>query len=140
MTNTTGIRMTTSFTPELLAGGDLCEHITHDDLSKAVGFTYERDSFGYVGAYICCKPCMDKIKEEIDNEPTFCHDCNLTFPKKETRRWTPYDFYEAQGDVATIVCDTCVDGKRHQDRVALDDHYYRLEFGFTENDCDEDDE
>lgn len=129
MANQTGFSTTTKFSDEVRDGADLCDHVTAEDLSNAVGYFYERDSFGLVGAYICCQACTDAGKNAEAEELVCCDDCKLSFPRKQTIAWKWYDFYAAQGDEPTIVCDTCQDADKHKARVAQDQRNYNEEFG-----------
>ena len=136
MANQCGFKMTTDFS-SIMEGTDFCEHCTAEDLSKAVGFFYEKDSFGYVFTEIACKECEDKGKEEEDNKMVCCDDCKGTFLRKETTEWRWYDFYAAQGDEPCIICDECWNKPAHQSRMARDKADYDAEFGY--GDFDEDD-
>jgi len=138
MANQTGYRATTKF-PHL-DSSDFCGHVSHADHSKAVGYFYEEDSFGPVGHYIVCAECRDKIKNEAQQANVCCHDCCLTVKVKDSISWTPYDYYPAQGDVPTIVCNNCVGLFKHQQRVAIDAADYKAEFGCNDDDDNYDEE
>lgn len=128
MANKTGFKTTKTFS-DILSGTDFCDHVKEDDLSKAVGFFYERDSFGWVGTEICCQDCKDQGLEEEQATLVCCADCSGTFPRSQVIEWVPYDFYEPQGDVPTIVCHGCRLAEKHSRRVAKDQADHDHEFG-----------
>lgn len=129
MANQTGFSTTTTFGDEVMSGADFCEHVSPESLSNAVGYFYERDSFGLVYAEICCQACKEKGQNAEAEELVCCDDCKLSFPRKHTIAWKWYDFYAAQGDEPTIVCDTCQLADKHKQRVARDASNYQEEFG-----------
>lgn len=134
MANTTGFKATTTFGDDVMVGTDFCEHVKEDDLSQAVGFFYERDSFGWVFTEICCQACKDKVKAEEAEVLVTCADCALPHPRKSTSEWKWYDFYAAQGDEPTIICNGCWSAEKHQQRMARDQQDYNAEFGHNEPD------
>lgn len=139
MANTTGFISTTTFSDEVMSGTDFCDHVTAEDLSKGVGYFYERDSFGLVFSEICCQECKDKAKAKEAEVIVQCGDCKQSFPRKLTTEWRWYDFYAAQGDIPSIVCNTCWTAETHQQRMARDARDYNEEMGFAEDDDDDDD-
>lgn len=148
MANTSGFTATTNFSDEVMRGADFCNHVSHKKLAKAVGFFYERDSFGYVFAEIVCQRCRDKGMQEIAESIEVCADCGQEHPRKNTRQWRWYDFYEPQGDEPRIVCNGCWELPAHQDRMRRDKEDRDFEFGshddeaylYTDADDDEIDE
>lgn len=147
MANTTGFTATTTFSDEVLSGADFCNHVSRKKLNKGVGFFYERDSFGYVFAEIVCEGCRDKGMREIAESIEVCADCGQEHPRKNTRQWRWYDFYEPQGDEPRIICNGCWELPKHVERMARDKADREFEFGghddeaylYTDMDDDEDD-
>lgn len=138
MANQTGYKATTSFSEDVLCGTDFCSHCSADDLTKAVGYFYEKDSFGFVFAEIVCEGCRDEGLKNEGEEKVCCHDCKGAFPKKETCEWRWYDFYAPQGDEPLVICNNCWGAPKHQARVAKDNADYTAEFGY--DDWDESDD
>lgn len=134
MANTEGFKSTKSFTGEIINGADYCDHVTPETLENAVGYYYERDSFGLAGAEIVCRVCRESSLKEEQEAPVCCHDCMRTVPLKESISWTPYDFYAPQGDVPTIVCLSCTNESKHKARVQRDNDDYQAEFGSGDDD------
>ena len=137
MANETGYRPTRHFTD--LDESDYCDHCSKEDLSKAVGFFFERDSCGYVFKYVVCEPCKVACKEAEGKQPVVCHDCGQTVERKDSIEWRWYDFYAPQGDEPLVICNTCKDAEKHKQRVAKDDADYRSEFPNQFADDDDDD-
>lgn len=133
MANRTGYKSTTSF-EEAIAGADFCEHVTADTLHKAVGYFWERDSFGLVSASIVCQPCREESLKQIQEAPVCCIDCGMTVKKKDSIEWVPYDFYPNQGDVAITICNGCLGNSKHKARIRQDAEEYAAEFGHGDDD------
>lgn len=110
---------------------DCCEHLTVG--MNAYRITSEIDGFGVVGRFAMCEACAKALDEAEDNELVTCHDCNTEFPRRETVEWTPYDYYPAQGDEPTIVCQNCKGKLKHQQRVARDRADQEREFGYDDD-------
>lgn len=144
MANTTGYTATTSFSDDVLRGADFCGHVSRKKLNKGVGFFYERDSFGYVFAEIVCEGCRDKGMKEIAESIEVCADCGQEHPRKNTRQWRWYDFYEPQGDEPRIICNGCWELPKHVQRMANDKADYEHEFGdrddYLYSGCGDDDD
>lgn len=142
MANTTGFTTTTNFSEEVLGGADFCKHVSLKKIDKGVGFFYERDSFGYVFVEIVCAACRDKGQQEIAESLTLCADCGLSHPRKNTRQWRWYDFYEPQGDEPRIICNGCWELPKHVQRMANDKADYEHEFGHQDDSylCSDDDD
>lgn len=121
-------------TGSALEGADFCEHTSHEDISKVVGYFYEKDSFGWVSVYAVCEECRAESQAQIDESTVCCGYCKLSFPKKETFEWRWYDFYAAQGDEPLIVCNGCGNSDAHKHRVARDREDYEHEFGIQDDD------
>lgn len=138
MSNQVGFRWTKTFTKQVLEGADYCEHCSIEDFSKAVGFHYERDSFGYVGAHIVCEPCHEAIEEAEGEEETTCHDCKQNFKVKDTIEWKWWDFYGPQGDEPYVVCKECRLKPTHIERVRKDREDYEAECDRNDDDDEED--
>lgn len=141
MANETGFRATKSFTREILEGSDYCEHCTEKDLSKAVGYFFERDSFGLVGAYIVCQPCREESEAAEGEQDTTCFDCKQTVKVKDTIQWRWYDFHAPQGDEPLTICTACQAADHHKQRLAKDKQDYEQEFGigdYADDDIDDD--
>ena len=115
MANTEGYLSTKRFTK--LECADFCEHCSADDLSKAVGYYYERDSFGLVSQYIVCEPCRLANEEAHGNQPTNCHDCGKTVLIKDTIEWKSYDFVMEVYEEPIEICTECQCGEKHQKRI-----------------------
>lgn len=140
MSNQTGWRITKNIRQEVIDGADYCDHVTADDLSKAVGYSYESDSFGLVAALICCEPCRERFQAAEAEVPTTCHDCGQKHPRKEVTAWKWYDFYAPQGDEPIEVCNGCWTLEKHQQRLARDVEDYNNEHGIDDADEDDDDD
>lgn len=123
MANEEGFKYTKNFA-SILEGTDFCEHVTDQSLDKAVGYFYERDSFGFVAARIVCEECKTAIQKEIDAELVYCHDCKKELPRGETIEWRWHDFYAPQGDEPYIICNTCRFKETHIQRKAQDEKAY----------------
>lgn len=118
---------------------DRCEHLQDGDHSHTA--TEERDSFGGDGYYHMCEACANKLQEEEDNRTVVCKDCKSVVLSKDTITWKWYDFYEAQGDIALVICKSCANGAKHQERVDRDRRDYQAEFGSDDvDDFDDEDE
>lgn len=122
-----------------LDAADYCDHVTKEDLSKAVGYIYERDSFGYVFMEIVCEECRAKRQEQADDAMVCCHDCKKEHPRKVTTAWKWYDFYAPQGDEPYEICEDCWKEPKHQTRLANDKANYDAEFGTTDDEDFDDD-
>jgi hypothetical protein len=138
MANVTGYRATTTF--RYLDQSDFCDHVSHGDVSNAVGEFYEDDSFGPVGIYIVCAACRDKCLESQGNEPKVCHDCRMTVLHKDTITWKWYDFDSRQGDEPLVICNGCCVLPTHIARVDNDTRNYREEMGYEDEDDRDDDD
>jgi len=138
MSNRVGFNSTGSFSQEILEGADWCEHCPEGDTTNAVGYTWERDSFGLVAACICCSVCKDEFYEHEAAELVGCHDCNQEFRRSETTSWVPYDHYPQQGDVPMILCNPCRLADKHVQRCKLDDEDYNFEHGCADDEEDHD--
>lgn len=114
---------------------DCCEHLSVG--ATAYRAVYESDSFGTVGVYACCKECSEALDKQEDEEIVTCHDCGGEFPRKDTSEWRPYDFHAPQGDVPTVVCNTCRVAEKHRARVRRDEADYNAEFGIDDYGDDE---
>lgn len=134
MANRMGYTAATKF--QYLDQSDFCDHTSYEDHSKAVGYFYEEDSFGLVGALIVCAECRDKTKEQEGNEKVVCHDCRMTVLHKNVVEWKWYDFDFKQGDEPTIVCNDCCVLPTHIARVDNDNANYRQEMGHDDSDDD----
>lgn len=119
------------------ASEDRCEHLQDGDHSHTA--TEERDSFGGDGYYHMCEACANKMKEEEDNQTVVCKDCKSSVLVKDTITWKWYDFYAPQGDIPLVICKTCANGPKHQERVDRDRRDYEWEFGGDDQD-DQDDQ
>lgn len=102
-----------------------CEHVVKDH-SKVVVVNYENDIFGKEG-YCICAECNEKQIQEKEEQPHCCNDCNAVVKAKDGRRWTWYDFYPAQGDVALFICNECLKKEKHIKRVQKDLQDYEEE-------------
>lgn len=110
-----------------------CEHV-EVDVNMAYAIRRERDSFGTVGSYLVCEACDDKADEEEGQEEHVCVDCKQTHLAKDGIAWRWYDFYEAQGDVPTRICNACKVLPKHKLRVANDQAEHDREFGQPDDD------
>lgn len=128
MANQTGFKQTKDYS-DIVEGADYCPHVTSEDTSKAVGFFYEKDSHGYVGAVVVCEECRVEAQEEVDASPTQCADCGEYKPRKVVRPWLWYDFYAPAGEVPRNVCNTCWELPKHQQRMKDDADARDREFG-----------
>ena len=136
MSTITGFRHTKDFSA-IMDCTDFCDHCSEDDLSKAIGFSYEKDSFGYVGTEIVCQECKESQDKEAAKQETCCHDCNNKVKVGETTEWRWYDFYAAQGDTPLVICNNCWGESKHQVRMAKDSHDEAMENGWDDNDGDD---
>lgn len=98
---------------------DKCEHVDANP-SVAYAVQTEDDSFGPVGRYIICKACYDDSKAAEGNRTVICHDCKQPKLAMNTINWKWYDFYDEQGDEPIIVCNDCMKGPAHKQRVQED--------------------
>ena len=138
MSNQVGFRHTATFT-SVIDGADLCEHVTENGLAKAVGYFYERDSFGFVSVLICCEECREEIKKAEDATLVCCFDCKKQVLQGQTVAWKWYDFYAAQGDEPYIICNECRVKDTHKARVAKDNKEHGEEmYGNDDQDDDND--
>ena len=141
MANTTGFRHTKSFNT-IVDDADYCEHCTKEDLSKAVGYFYERDDSGLVFAHIVCEECRVSCETAAGEQDTTCVDCLQTVKVKDTIDWRWYDFCASSGDEPLIVCKCCQERDVHIARVERYDDAVIYEQRQDEEDEpeDEDDE
>ena len=139
MANQTGWVMTSTPRQEVIDGADFCDHVSAEDMCKAVGYGYESDSCGLVAAYICCQECCDAARKQEQEELVTCNDCGQRHPRKNVTAWKWYDFYAAQGDEPIEVCNGCWDQPKHQQRLKKDAQDYAEEFG-VEDDLDDDED
>lgn len=123
---------------ELLDKDGGCEHV-EKDVNLGTILRAERDSFGPVGTYLCCKACDEKATEEEDNEERCCKDCKQMVKKKEGAEWRWYDFYAPQGDEPIFICNACRLLPKHLDRVARDDRDRAAELGEVDDEPIDDD-
>lgn len=140
MANVTGFHYTKDFSKEDKECSDYCPHVSHKKLKHAVGYFYERDSFGPVQQYIVCEACRVKCQDQEDNKQVLCHDCNLTVLAKDAIRWKWYDFYAAQGDEPLTICSCCQKADKHIQRVKRDRADYEYEFPQHNQYADDDDD
>lgn len=113
-----------------------CEHV-EADVNMAYAIRRERDSFGPVASYLVCEACDKKADEEEGQVEHVCADCKQTHLAKDGIAWRWYDFYEAQGDVPTHICNACKVLPKHKLRVANDQRDHDQEFG-RDYDVDDD--
>lgn len=109
---------------------DPCEHLNDGDTAPHANV--EMDLSGVVGIYAMCDTCYTDHEEAEQNEPVYCHDCKLTFPRKETVEWRWYDFNRREGDEPLTICLTCKGAEKHTNRIANDERDYQREFGCEE--------
>lgn len=114
---------------------DYCEHVEADH-SKLYKVSKEHDSMGSE-SYGVCEECWNKIKAERDEEEKVCYDCKHSFKMSQLNEWRWYDFYAPQGDEPLIICNGCLQGETHRNRVAKDDADYRAEMGHEEDPDDD---
>lgn len=105
-----------------------CEHVEKDAYLAHV-VRYEKDSYGIVASWVCCKKCDDKETEREGLETAVCHDCSKSVMKKDSFLWRWYDFYAPQGDIPLRVCNACRHAPKHIERVRRDQEDYEQEFG-----------
>lgn len=103
-----------------------CEHC-ENDITQAFVIAKEMDSFGPVSSHVMCKACFAIAKEEEGKEKVTCMYCKETILKSASKEWRWYDFYAAQGDEPTVLCQACYDSPRHQSRMARDRQEYEEE-------------
>lgn len=101
--------------------GGNCDHCNLED-GNAANVSYvvaECDSFG-CETWLCCSACFTKMLEEEEAETVLCSDCDAPHQRKNLHRWTPYDFYPAQGDEPLYLCPSCLTAPKHLARRAED--------------------
>lgn len=131
MANSTGFRATRTFNN--VEEADFCEHCSAKDLSKAVGYFYERDSFGLVSLQIVCHECREAIDTAEQDMDTTCEDCLQTVKVKDTIQWRGYDYDPNQGDEPKVICNCCKELPKHLERI--ESYNYRLEQDRQDNEA-----
>lgn len=112
-----------------------CEHV-EKDINVAYAVRWEKDTFGPVSSYVCCKECDAAAAKEADEEECTCRDCKQRVKAKDGIRWKWFDFYAPQGDEPIFVCNGCRGKETHLARLSQDKADYDAEFG---NNIDDDD-
>lgn len=102
-----------------------CIHVTEDP-SLLFIISSENDIWGSE-SHCLCEECYEKIEVAVGLESVVCHDCYLTWPRKDTISWKWYDFYAPQGDEPLIICKECQKKEKHLQRVATDKADYEDE-------------
>lgn len=105
-----------------------CEHV-EKDIGLAYALRSEKDTFGTVGSYLCCKECDDLAETRDDELEEICRDCGKTHKAKDGIAWKWYDFYAPQGDEPLQICDECKKLPKHIERVRADRADYEAETG-----------
>lgn len=125
-----------SFNKETDMEDRVCEHLAANPDLPGTTFI-ENDSFGYVGTSAKCKACAEEVIEQERQGTVCCNDCSKMFPRGDVIRWTPYDYYPAQGDEAIFVCIDCSRAEKHQFRIEQDERFRQEEYGFAGDDDSE---
>lgn len=105
-----------------------CEHV-EKDINLAYALRAERDSFGPVSTWLCCKACEEAAEEAEGEVEEVCADCGKTHKAKDGIAWKWYDFYAAQGDEPLQICNECRKAEKHLERVRRDREDYEAEMG-----------